>query len=30
MGDIALDDITVVPGDCYSRPHDKNGTLQSV
>lgn len=33
-GDMALDDMTVVPGDCSStpptRPHGKNGTLQSV
>lgn len=30
-GNIALDDITVLPGHCYStgpiEPHDKNGTL---
>lgn len=29
-GDIALDDITVLHGDCYSEPispHDENGTL---
>lgn len=32
-GAIALDDISVLPGDCYSQPPvgppDENGTLQS-